>query len=149
MATPLGSLLTNLMQQAPSWHFTIFSSWESIMGSLSTKVTVERINNNVITLGVYDSCWLQELYHLSPLLKNRINQALDQPHIKELRFKQINAQQRKKYHAKKDNPVAAVATLPLTKEEEKVVQTVDDPELQKLLLQFRTRCQGSFIGEKM
>lgn len=144
MPTAIAQLLATLIKPSHSWHLTLFSNWHSIMGTLSSKAVIEQIEGAVVTIGVYDACWLQELYLLTPLLRDRINQMLDQPEVKEIRFKRIvKKKERNRPHEKKITPKQAPA-LPLTSSEKDALKTIVDQDLQHALITFRTRCQRSF-----
>ena len=110
-----------------------------INGSLHSKVRIEKIYDDTLILGVFHSCWMQELYLLSPLLIKTINEKLDQPYIKQIRFKHIGIKelQKKNYHhgvAKKKKHVE------LTKEDESTLAKIADPALRDVLKAFRMRC---------
>ncbi len=119
---------------------TLLSQWSAILGSLTTKVRLEKIQDDTLTLGVYDACWMQELYLLSPLLITTINQNLDQPRIKHLRFKRSVA--------KKDANTLGITArteppnvpLELTASTKKALAIIKDPQLSLALHNFLIRC---------
>src|SRR5438105_15060368 len=88
MAANLKELLQTLINPHKNWKTDLLYRWKDITGSLYSKVRIERIHDDTLILGVFHSCWMQELYLLSPLLLKTINEKLDQPHIKQIRFKQ-------------------------------------------------------------
>src|SRR5690349_13440966 len=91
MTIQIKNILEDILGQGNnnSWQLHLIKNWSSIIGKLSTKVKLEKISNDTIVLGVYDSCWMQELYLLSDELLKKINSKLDEPKIKQIRFKQI------------------------------------------------------------
>ncbi len=139
MAQPIKNLLTTLIKPKHSWHIQLLSSWDSTLGKLSSKVRLEKIDDDTLVLGVYDSCWMQELYLMTPMLIATINKKLDQPYIKHLRFKRVVA--------RKHTPQPVVLTLPpnhqevtLKPTEYAALEKIKDPQLSMALQQFLIRC---------
>ena len=95
MATNLKELLNTLINPSNNWKTDLLYRWKDIIGPLHSKVRIEKIHNDILVLGVFHSCWMQELYLLSPLLITTINEKLDQPYIKQIRFKQISLKKNK------------------------------------------------------
>ena len=97
MSTPhkIADILPYIFNEDQQWKYQLLRNWQNIFGKMSDKVYLERINNDVLVLAVYDACWMQELYTLSPLLISSINKALDKPYIKQLRFKRAGIRPQK------------------------------------------------------
>lgn len=95
------SIIDSLPCFKRNWKFTLFAQWPSIIGSLNTKVTLEKVTDTTVVLGVIDSCWLQELYCLTPLVQSLINKSLDKPRIEKIIFKQKKAQFQDSFFLKK------------------------------------------------
>jgi len=88
MTTHIKALLSPLLQKKEqSWKIGLFNKWPEIMGTLSTHVSIEKIQDDSIILGVQNSSWLQELYLMGPTILETINKSLDQPRFKTIRFK--------------------------------------------------------------
>lgn len=139
MTRQISIFLKHLFGTTHAWQFTLLNNWKTIIGKLHTKVIIEKIYNDTIILGVIDSCWLQELYLLSPVLLNRINKTLDQPYIKKIRFKKQSTlkkkRDKKRYHA----VIKEHCYLPSPKEEQ-VLQAINNVELRTVLKDFLVRC---------
>ena len=139
MAKLIKQFLQHYLSEKNNWKALLLQNWSTIIGDLRDRVTLEKIYEDLLVLGVYDSSWLQELYLLSPVILQTINASLDQPRIKRLRFKQIgrktaiNKKQKKQYQKKQVN-------IELTKKEEKALNTIDDQQLKKALKRFLIRC---------
>lgn len=137
MANNLKALLETLINPHNNWRTDLLYRWKEIIGPLHSKVRIEKIHNDTLILGVFHSCWMQELYLLSPLLIKTINEKLDQPYIKEIRFKQVCLKKEK------------IKTIPqkvtqknevfLKKEDERALAKVTDPMLRDALKAFRIR----------
>lgn len=131
-------LLHTLINPGNNWKTDLLYRWKEIIGPLHNKVIIEKIHNDTLVLGVFHSCWMQELYLLSPLLIKTINEKLDQPYIKEIRFKQVIV--------KKDKiKTSAVKTAPkkeviLSTKDERTLEKITDPSLREALKAFRIRC---------
>lgn len=137
MTKKIKEVLPSLLK-TDNWKLTLLSEWHTIFGPLSTKVHLEKIHEDILVLGVQDSCWLQELYLLSPLLLKTINETLDQPRIKQLRFKTIGIKKQKQSVNQKKMNIKRDVTLSAT--ELKALQKVQDPQLEQALKNFLIRC---------
>src|SRR4051812_18156826 len=138
MAQAIQELLHNFVQERNSWQLYLIQNWHHIFGNLSNHVTLEKIQEDTIFIGVYDSCWMQELYLLSPLVLTTINTTLDQPHIKHIRFKRVARKQTLVVPAKKT--YKKVQHRALTVQEEKALEIIQDDSLRTALQSFLMRC---------
>lgn len=122
-----------------SWKSNVMQNWNEIMGSLASKVFIERIYQDIIILAVTDSCWMQELHLLSELIKTKINQTLSEPRIKTIRFKYST---RKIARAPKINAQTPTTYIPkqLTTQEQQALAHIQDPELSQALMRFLQKC---------
>lgn len=138
MPKKIKTIIADLLPEHAQWKLTLLSNWDSIMGNLKTKVHLEHLSEESITLGVYDSCWLQELYLLSPMLLQHINNALDVPRIKALKFKKSGIRTGTKI--KKKETLKKQEAVHLTAQEQQALTTIKDDELRCALQQFLIRC---------
>ena len=131
--------ITRAINHEKQWKLQIMSQWDSIMGTLASKVSICKIYNDSITLGVTDSCWMQELNLLSELIKDKINQTLDKPRIELIRFKYIaqhaSGSQKKEVAA----PIVYKDKI-LTAKEQQALCNIKDPELSQALQGFLQTC---------
>jgi len=141
MATVLKDLLPHIFAQH-AWKYNLMRNWQHIMGPLCSKVRIEKICDDTLVLGSASSCWMQELYLLSPLIIKTINQNLDKPRIKQIRFKKVGATPQS--YSKKENTrqKQAVKEILLTLQQKQALEQIDDPQLRKALEQFLKRCYG-------
>jgi hypothetical protein len=138
MALCIKELLHAIIRPDKDWKTFLLYQWDTIVGSLHDKVRIEKIYDDTIILGVFHSCWIQELYILSPLLLKTINEKLDQPYIKQIRFKQIS--KKKIVTHKQRNAAVQKKEVQLTKKDELSLAKVTDPALRDALKAFRMRC---------
>ena len=141
MAPLIKDLIHTILPSDRDWKLKLLQEWSSIMGNLSSHVRLEKIQEDCLILGVYDSSWMQELYLLTPFLLQTINEKLDQPRIKQLRFKYVSSFKKEK-KAFSSFSAKAHATITLTKQEENALDAIGDPELKKALRSFLVRCYG-------
>ena len=135
----LKTLLSKTFQA--TWKIKLLSDWPHIMGNLSNAVSIEKMYDDTLVVGVSNACLLQELYLLSPVLITTINEHLDIPRIKTLRFKHLTRVE-KISHTPHQEP------LPIEKKnyrlrscEQQALQNIKDSELKSALQSFLERCQ--------
>lgn len=138
MTAPIKNFLTTYLAHEKNWKAQLLANWQTIIGNLGSRVTLEKIHEDLLVLGVNDSSWLQELYLLSPVILETINASLDQPRIKQLRFKQIGRKkQTKKIDEKK---LEQLSTINLKKKEEIALDAIQDEQLREFLKKYLIRC---------
>lgn len=120
-----------------SWQLKIISDWPLIVGNICKQARVEKIYEETVILGVYDTCWLQQLHLLSNMIIRKINLYLGDDYIKQIRLKYVQ-----KHHFPKIKPLPAVQLYPhkLSIKEEKALNKILDPELKSSIQQFLNRC---------
>ena len=135
--------LKDLLNRAfrATWKTKLLTDWPTIMGNLADKVTVEKIYDDSLVLGVDDTSWLHELYMLSPVLIKTINAHLEKPYIKTVKLKHSTK-------IKKQSPTLPAAPVyqtpqpvALTPQEKKALTVIKDNELQNVLQTFLYRCR--------
>jgi len=139
MAVYLKEVLQMLIHPEKNWKTDLLYRWNDIIGPLHNKVRIEKIADNTLILGVFHSCWMQELYLLSPLLIKTINEKLDQPYIKQIRFKHIGIKHPKQISLK-PSIIKKKKEIILTKQDECALAKITDPVLREALKSFRIRC---------
>jgi len=139
VAIPVKNLLHSFFKQE-SWKVKLLSEWESIVGNLASKMILEKIESTSLVIGVYESCWLQELYLLSSVLINTINKHLDKPRIQNIRF--IHATPKQIIKKKNDEPKILTKQPPLclSHREEEALSKIKDKQLKEALHKFLGRC---------
>ena len=139
MSTPVKHILEHFFNEQERWQFQLLRAWPQIIKQLNTKVRILKITQDTLVLGVQDSCWLQEMYLLSGLLLNTINQHLDQPRIKQLRFRLYGSTT---HHPARITPPrsspAPVVNLPARTV--LALERISDESLRAHLKQYLVRC---------
>ena len=138
----LKSIIKTLASFRQNWKFALLDQWPTIIGSLNSKISLEKVTENSVVLGVIDSCWMQELYLLTPLIQSLINKSLDKPRIKKVIFKQKNNFQHKKQLniKNKRSEMSHIKCIPVSSKESAALVQIQDEELRHFLTQFRNRC---------
>lgn len=138
--TAIADLLGTIFEQDQKWKYQLMQNWHHFFGQLSDKVYLEKIDNGTLTLAVHDACWLQELYALSDLFLAAINEKLDKPYIKRLRFIQggKRVQPKEAHYAVATSRTEQPVTL--TEKEIAALQKIKDPALAAVLRDFLVRC---------
>ena|SRR5579859_1210445 len=142
MAQHIKDNLSHLFTAEDDCKMQLLSNWDAIMGTLSDKVRLEKIQDDTLILGVYDSSWMQELFLLSRVLIQTINKHLTKPFVKEIRFKAAAQKKRieshKKYHA---NVQINKKEIILSQEQILALEKVTDDQLRSELREYLIRCQ--------
>lgn len=140
MAELIKNVLETIIKSDKNWKTDLLYKWRDIIGSLHNKVCIEKIYDDTIILGVLHSSLMQELYLLTPLLINTINKSLDQPRIKQVRFKQAGIKKNRPPLAKAVINKKKFKEITLTQEDERILEKVTDSTLRETLRAFRMRC---------
>ncbi len=140
MTSHIKTLLSPLLQsKKQSWKIALLNKWPDIMGNLSKHVSIEKIHDDSITLGVQNSSWLQELYLMGPTILDTINKSLDQPRFKTIRFKQrANAPRKKKKEY--GSPLEDNEPVVIAASEQRALDRITDSDLKEVLHSFLVRC---------
>lgn len=141
MPSHIKTLLSSFIRSQQGWKFKLLKEWNTLMGPLANNVTLEKVYNDKVVLGVSDSCWLQELYLLSSTILQTINESLDEPHIKHLHFKQVPKKKSKKKHETVIYETKRAQHPTLNRSEKMALTRVTDPHLKQALESFLIRCQ--------
>lgn len=141
MSRPIKDLLSTFMQPSDNWQVHLMQNWQTIFGDISRHITCEKIEKDVITLGVYDSCWMQELHSLTPTLLTAINAALNAPHITQIRFKRVVRSIKKPADKIFKAPIILQDKI-LSTAERMALAKVDNEELRAALKKFLLRCSS-------
>lgn len=133
--------LTSLFQKSKDdqfWKVNLLQNWSGIMGNIASKVMIHKIYKDSITLGVYELCWMQELYILSPVIQKKINEFLGSEKIKTIRFR---AAQKKEKRKKKKSVTKKIEKKELSEHEQANIKKIKDPELAHSLKLLLEKCQ--------
>lgn len=139
MATILKDLLPQLIE-AQDWKIKLLENWQEIVGSLNTRIKLEQIKETTLIIGVYELCWMQELYMLSKVILNSINRALDGNYVTSLKFKIAKEQEIIISKNIKQYKVRNIKQLILTQEDKNALTKIKDEQLQNALIGFFTHC---------
>ncbi len=151
---PLAKILENLIfaqttnNQPEFFKRKLLTNWPEISGKLSSRMCIERVQHQMIVLGVYDTIWIQELYCMSDILLAQINKFIGENYFTELRFRYVNKPKIKINNLNNSkNPVINNSTIKpviikLTAQEQVSLKNIADPELRLALKNFLIRCKS-------
>jgi hypothetical protein len=129
--------------QKEEWKMTLFSQWKTVVGGLSNKMRIEKIDQSTLFIGVYHAAWLQELHSLSHVLKRSINDYLGKDYITLIKFKHATKQEPSRtetVYKKNEDLVIYTEKVMLQANEKNALEKIKDKELQIVLHSFLTRC---------
>lgn len=81
----------------PKWHFVLFTEWNIIAGTLKDDITIIKIQESTLIIGVYNIHLMYQLHIISGNMIESINKKLNNRYISDIQFRQI-----KKPFIKKD-----------------------------------------------
>ena len=139
MSKAIKDLVPLILRDQDNWKITLLRNWPTIFGPLSERVSLERIQDDTLILGVQDSCWLQELYLLSAMLLKTINQQFDTPRIKQLRFKTVG-NKKTASPPKQTKKIWPTKVVTLNPKETHALKNIKDEQLAAALKNFLIRC---------
>lgn len=147
MAIAVKDIIPKLLNQKLDWEQRLMQQWPTIVGSLQTRIRLEKIYDATVVIGVYESHWMQELYLLSSVILDGINDFLGERRIEAVRFVLVEERPKtvrwmhraKQFHAVQPDDRA------LTDLQKNALLDIRDEELKDALVQFlaRTRQWGA------
>lgn len=145
MAILLEHLIPKVLSVASDWHLRLLKDWHIIVGSLQTRICLEKIEKDKVFIGVYEYYWMQELHMLSRFIIAKINNHLGKPYVAEIRFRVVDLPKKHlvpKPEVKK--PQALVEPPRLTSREQQALMKIQDEQLRTALVLFLRRCQVNY-----
>ncbi len=142
MAQHILSLLHKVLPQEQSWKLKVLQNWHTILGPLSHKVLLQRIDNTSVVLAVAHPGLAQELLMLSDLIRSKINASIGHEAITTIHFRTTTP--------RKGNPAPQTPTktatepklkIPLTPTEQQQLTTITNKELRNALAEFYATCK--------
>ncbi|MBA3954764.1 DUF721 domain-containing protein [Candidatus Dependentiae bacterium] len=142
MAILLEHLIPKVLSVASEWHIRLLKDWQIIVGSLQTRICLEKVEKNIVFIGVYEYYWMQELHLLSRFIVAKINNHLGDSHVAEVRFRVIDLPKKQRLPRPAFKHEQCVVEPPaLTSREQQALMKIKDEQLRCALTQFLRRCQ--------
>lgn len=138
MAQTLRHFIGLFLKKNNSWKVQLLRDWPTVVGNLHAKLKIVKIHEEHIVLGAYDSVWLHEFYLLSDHLLAKINQSLDKPRIKQLRFILI-VPRKNTIEQLGCNEEKNVAPPRLSDQDHTLLSRICDNQLREALKRYRLR----------
>lgn len=148
MAEPIHKILAGVFPQEHRWKVELLENWDSLIGNMKDKVRIEKIDRDVLTLGVVHPAWAQELYFFSGFLRDKINASLKKEHIKTIRFYTIGSKPATKRPRKRatKRPLPPISDVCLTPQGELALATIKNEEFRSALKKYYDRCRAGKEG---
>ena len=124
------------------WKVNLLQNWENIVGSIASKAIIHKIYKDSITLGVYELCWMQELYILSPIIQKKINDFLGSEEIKTIRFRSAKVLNDASSLKNKKREIKEIPNKILSAKEQAIILSIKDPELAESLKLLLQKCHS-------
>lgn len=139
MAMHIKNLLQHFITKEDNWRGYLMANWSTILGTLKDHVSLEKIYDDTIVLGVNNSSWMHELHMLSGMLINKINQHLPEPRIKKIRFKFIEKKEQKKFKRFERRYLPEIK-ITLNVRQEKALSQLKDEQMSEYLTKYLAKC---------
>jgi hypothetical protein len=143
MTALLKHVLPIVLDSSTDWRLYLLQNWQSIVGSLKTRIRLEKISDDTLIIGVYESHWMQELFLLSRVLISSINKHLGQQKITRLRFKLVEEKHTRLIVCKTQDMRYEVLVPHLTCEQKHALMHIKDEQLRNELTRFLARCSST------
>lgn len=141
MAVLVRDIIPQVLEKQRDWRTVLARDWGHLVGSLATRTCLEKIYDDTVVIGVYESHWMQELFLLSSDIKDLLNNALGTSRIRQVRFKLVEERkraQRVMYPKKTGRP----AESPLNASQKQALLRITDDGLRQALADFWARCSA-------
>ncbi len=141
MAIPIQDIIPQFIKPQKDWKLRLMTQWPSIVGALQTRIRLEKIYDDAtVVIGVYESHWMQELYLLSSVLIESMNDFLGARLVNAVRFVLIEEKPKSTRFVYRKS---ASKNLPddrsLSEFQKRALHDICDDELKEALVQFLAR----------
>lgn len=138
----LKELVNYVFPVQSDWRLLLVRLWPELVGDLHERMRLERIKGDVVIVGVFDACWIHELFMLSPTLITLINERLGGMYVRKLHF--ILTDRRVLLSRQKKIEIAGhkKTGISMGSRHQQVLRTIKDEQLQKILETFFYRSVG-------
>ena len=146
MAILIKDFLNTLFNKEENWHIRLLEEWPNIVGTLKTRICLEKIEGSTIIIGVYESHWMQELHLLSRFLVARINTSLGvelgspEKYVHQVKFKLMDLPKARTASYIRINTTYSHTPLALNATHEQLLSTIKDSGLRSSLALFFRTC---------
>jgi len=141
MAQSLKDLIPQVLEKQDDWRMLLTRQWNSLVGSLKTRIRLEKIYDDTLVIGVYESHWMQELYLLSSVLQDKVNECIGEPRIAHLRFVLVEDKKREPRKPPKKR-LTRPKKVTLSPSQSHALSSIKDDQLKQALTDFWGRCSA-------
>lgn len=135
--------METIIPEEHRWKVELFTLWGTIIGNMKNKVSIEKIEDDILYLYVSHPAWAHELHLLTPLIKKKINQHFAQPKINIIRFHNRVVPSIQKFYKKSVAPSSPVTQeqIVLTDQENSMLAPLASNPLQSIIAAYFVRCK--------
>lgn len=144
MNKPLKNLLESIISPESDWKISLLSRWQEVVGGLKTKVRLEKISDDTLVIGVYDSAWMQEIFMLSNVILQKVQKVVGKDKIKKIRFKLVDEKKLFQY-INKSNPNNLDKIFKIEPKFKRALENIKDTQLQTALEKYLVQCLNNKI----
>lgn len=138
MVMPLHILVKSLIAPAPfAWLEQLITSWDKLLGPFAAYTLPKSVQKNTLTIGVYNSSVIQELYIQKQILLEKLSLISPDHTIGSIRLTLIAPKYKK---SRSSRFLLRSSEIPLSHIDQKVLSLIQDPQLTKALVSYRSRC---------
>lgn len=146
-------ILMNAIPTEHHWKLRLFQQWDRVIGRLKDKVRIEKIQDETIILAVSHPSWAQELLMMSSILRKKINDALQENRIKQIRFSHKSFTSRITASQESLQPTIFDAinhqeAVSLNEHDKASLQQITNKDLQYVLEAFYLTCKKRSLANK-
>ncbi|HBL98518.1 TPA: hypothetical protein DDZ86_02650 [Candidatus Dependentiae bacterium] len=124
-----------------NWPARLAREWTTAVGDLGERMRLERVMGTTLIIGVFDSHWIQELFMLTPLIIQTINQHLGKPFVTRIRFVVADKKKTPHHLCHKGTPTGEPRVKKvMSGRHELVLRSIKDVQLQEALEKFFYNC---------
>lgn len=138
MYEPIKNILDTLLaQHQEDWHWYLVKNWTTVVGTLSARMRLEKVADNMLIVGVYDVRWMHELHMLSPVIIRTINEKLGGNFVQKIRFSLVEKKIKKDKLPTKQTSLGVAPFLP---RHAVALSQVKNKDLHEALKKYFERC---------
>lgn len=142
MAMLVKNILERFLNPHNNWRKKLFKDWSLIVGDLDDRMCLCKVYQDTVVIGVYETCWMQELHALSRYIIKSINNHLEQNYIKNIRFQMVSPKQEAIIRKFRSFNHYTPPTITLNAQQKEALVSIKDAQLRKALTTFLACCIG-------
>ena len=141
MAQHILAALDTVLPTQQTWRLQILQQWPTIIGNLSGKVKLHKVDDHSVVLSVTHPGLAHELLMLTDLIREKINAVIGRPQIKAIHFRNFHRKSTRPKPQPISRPTAPTQRATLNNTEQQMLATIENEELRAALSSFYRTCK--------